>query len=164
MIVRICVTIYFKRLIWLTTWSMSWTNKTFDAARPCPRAATNRGTPNPVAVPAESRRARCHGVPGRALRLVNFYGLSGNLERRRTTRGGRAVYGDDDRWNSADSNPPMPRGLKLRMLANATFKSYALKVKTRLLFQNYYIIIAYLTVTPMHLPRVLLFVVAVVVS
>jgi len=67
---------------------MSRTNKTFDTA---PHAFT--GTGRSRIIPRSSRPgggaprgASCGRVPARALRLVNFYALSANLERHLTSR------------------------------------------------------------------------------
>ena len=139
MIVRICVTIYFKRLIWTTAWSMSRTNKTFDTAT-CLRRSGTGGTPNPAAVPAESRRAWCDPVSGRALRLVNFYGLSGNLERRRTGQAGTlSVATATVGWNPlarTEIRSQLKRSvdfmlqcIKLSTRSDAVFKMYVLKLQ-----------------------------------
>jgi len=96
MIVRIYVTIYFKRLICPTAWSMSRTNKTFDMADR--RTCLQRPGPAVLPIPGPSRR-RDSGRDADASRgeprLVNFCALSENLERRLTRRAGR---GDGRVW------------------------------------------------------------------
>ena len=67
---------------------MSRTNKTFDTA---PHAFTGTGRSRIIPRPSRPgggapRGASCGRVPARALRLVNFYALSANLERHLTSR------------------------------------------------------------------------------